>query len=334
MGVSLNMHSKALTSFRDFFRPILHFLGMSSSPPPENEFPGETIVENWEAYLLERYRSRDSEKSPEYRSRMETLKVNAIRRYKEKKHVEHEYLIAQVSDPNWHQPRYLKIERTVEPLRTQDTIDRSSRQTISTLSSQSSLGVSKKLPARDRVSTTAGWPSSDICIDKLDCRDTQMILLDLAIVAKMVHDHSKNYDVFKRQCFWYSDVIVGILQKRFPRVQVATPDSSSLAEEHEQDAEMEVLDSKSGTFKRVPIYNRRMSAIKEIHEKFETYDTHIRSSVNHLNTSIFLLANHYHRSQKPQRLLRECRKRRRECRKRTRDCRKRGRRNGKRTREC
>jgi hypothetical protein len=57
--------------------------------------------------------------------------------------------------------RYLQIERAAEDpsIRTQDTTERSSRQTISTLSSQSSLGVLKKLPARDSVSTTAGWPT-------------------------------------------------------------------------------------------------------------------------------------------------------------------------------
>jgi hypothetical protein len=65
------------------------------------------------------------------------------------------------------------------------------------------------------------------CIDKLDCRHTQMILLDLAIVAKVVHDHSDKYQLFKRQCFWYSDVIIGVLQENFPRIQV---DPSLVAE--------------------------------------------------------------------------------------------------------
>jgi hypothetical protein len=93
------MHSKALTSLRSFFHPILRFLGMSSTPPPEVEFPGHAGVEDWEVCLLERYRS-DSTKSTKDRSRMKTLKVINIRRYKERKHVEHEYLIVEVSDPD------------------------------------------------------------------------------------------------------------------------------------------------------------------------------------------------------------------------------------------
>jgi hypothetical protein len=256
---------------------------MSSSPPPENEFPGETIVENWEAYLLERYRSRDSEKSPQYRSRMLLLNVNAIRRFKETRHVEHEYLIAEIYDPDLHQKRYLRIERTVEG--SQDTTERtSSSQSISTLSSQSSLGVLKKLPARDRVSTTTGWPSpgknGDICIEKLDCQLSKMTLLDIAIVAKVVHEHSDKYDVFKRQCFWYSDVITGILQQSFPEVKVTTPPSSSLKKEHAPEAEMEVYDTKSGTFRSLQIYNRRKSAIEEIRTIYQEYDSGIKSSVN------------------------------------------------------
>jgi hypothetical protein len=282
--LSLNMHSKAPISLRSFFRSILRFFGMSSSPPPENEFPGETIVENWEAYLLERYHSRDSEKSPKYRLRKDTLKVNAIRRFKETRYVEHEYLIAEIHDPDLGQKRYLRIERTVE--RSQDTTERTgSSQSISTLSTQSSLGVLKKLPARDRVSTTSGWPSlagpgknGDICIEELDCEPSTMTLLDLAIVAKVVHDHSDMYDVFKRQCFWYSDVITGILQQSFPDVKVTT--DSSLENERGPEAKMEIYDNKCGTFKSVQIYHRRRSAIEKIRDTYDVYNTQVKSSVN------------------------------------------------------
>ena len=55
---------------------------------------------------------------------MEALKVNSICRYKERRHVEHEYLIAEISDPDSAQPRYLQIERTVQDpqaSKTQDT---------------------------------------------------------------------------------------------------------------------------------------------------------------------------------------------------------------------
>jgi hypothetical protein len=305
------MHSKALTSLRSFFRPILRFLGMSSSLSPEIEFPSHVVVEDWEIALLQRYQSSGLEEGPRNRSRMENLKVNSIRRYKEKRHVEHEYLIAEILDLDLKQLRYLQIERTAQDPQapnTQDTTERSSpRHSVSTLSSQSSLGVMKKLPARDIVSTKAGWPISDIqvAIDILDCHSSEMILLDLAIAAKVVHDHSDKYQLFKRQCFWYADVIMGVLHKNIPGT-IHKPSSS------EDDEEVEIYDYLSGTFMRVPIYSRRISLIEEIGNLFVTRNSNIRFKVNLLNASIFLLANHYHRFRKPQRLLRRRRKRSRD----------------------
>jgi hypothetical protein len=326
------MHSKALTSLRSFFRPILRFLGMSSSPPPEIEFPNDTVVQYWELALLQLYCSSGLEEGPRNRSRMKNLKVNSIRHYKEKRHVEHEYLIAEISDPDLKELRYLQIERTAQDPQasnTQDTTERSSpRHSVSTLSSQSSLGVLKNLPARDIVSTKAGLPTGDTLMDTLNCRDSEMILLDLAIAAKVVHDHSDKYQLLKRQCFWYADVIISILHKN-----IHGTTRESLSPEDEQNAEMERYDHSNGTFKRVPIYIPRLSLIEEIGNIFATYNSQIQSTVNLLNPSIFLLANHFNRSRKPQRLLRRNRKRRRECRKGWRRRRKGGRRNGKGRRE-
>jgi hypothetical protein len=259
------MHLKALTSLRSFF---LRFLGMSSLPPVENEFPGHISVQYWEVALLQRYCSRDLEQSFKNRSRMETLNVITIRRYKERRRVEHEYLIAEVSYPDLGQRRYLQIDAAEDPIRNQYTTERSSRH------------------SHNCVATTAGWPIRDICIDKLDCRHTQMILLDLAIVVKVVNDHSDRYRLFKRQRFWYSDVIIGVLQENFPRMSRIRIDPSLVAE-HAQDAEMEVLDDLSGTYMRVPIYHRRMSVIEETHDNFVKYSFHIRSLVNLLNMVYF-----------------------------------------------
>ena len=222
---------------------------------------------------------------------MKALKVNSIRRYKERRHVEHEYLIAEILDPGPDSTRlrYLQIERTAqEPQasKTQDTTtERSSLHSVSTLSSQSSLGVLKKLPAKDIVTTKAGWPTNtDIRLEVLDCRPSDMILLDLAIAAKVVHDHSDRYQVFKRQCFWYSDVIMGVLHNNFPAT--VRNCSSSLEVDHAQHAEMEEYDRISGTFMRVPIYKRRISTIEDIGNLFAEYKSDILSKVNFLNASV------------------------------------------------
>ena len=291
------MHSKT-SILRSFFRPILRFLGMSTPPPPEFEFPGDSRVEDWESTLRDRYCSSDPEKSPRDRLRMETLKVTNIRRYKEKKHVEHEYLVAEVEDPVFGQPRYLLIERTVDDtLPANDTTARSPRSSRSalSLSSQSSLGMISKIPARDHVTKMASWPTGDILIDNIKCQGSKMILLHLAIAAKVVHDHNEKYHLFKRQCFWYTDVISGVLEKEFSLSKAKVSDTS-LTADHAPDAEMERFDSLSGTYKKVKFYQRRIEVIDEIHAVFEAYRKNIETSVNLLNIGILLLTDHDHRS--------------------------------------
>ena len=213
------MHKKALP-WRGIFYPILLSLGMIKKPPVEVEFPGPSLtgVPEWENALLARYRSRDPESSPSDRSRMYSLKVTSIRRYKEKARAEHEYLVSEVHDPGLGRKRYLRIERYLSddfPHAQDDT----TRHSFPTTSSQSSI-VSREFPAVDYVKTIAAWPTSDICIHRLTCEDSQMILLDLAIVARVVHEYSAQYQALKHQCFWYSAMIASVLRKSFPQIKV------------------------------------------------------------------------------------------------------------------
>ena len=261
---------------------------MTTTPPTEAEFPGVSGVLEWENALLARYRSRDPESSPIERSRMHTLKVANIRRFKEKNNAEHEYLVAEVYDPDLGRNRYLRIERSVDAdfPHTQDDI---TRRILPTTSSQSSL-VFKRSSAVDYVKAIAAWPTDDICIDDLTCQDSQMIVLDLAIVAKVVHDHSADYQILTRQCFWFSAVIVSVLRKSFPQIK-ASSGASSLKADNGQDLAMEVFDKKGGTFKRIQIYSERPEVIMEIYDLFEIYKDRIYSSVNILNTGYNLFAD-------------------------------------------
>ena len=271
--------SKAFTSLRGFFHPFLRFLGMTTTPPPtEIEFTDSCVVQVWESALLARYRSRDPVSSPMERSRMNTLKVATIRRFKEKKNAEHEYLVAEVYDPDLGRNRYLRIERYVDDY--PHTEDDTSRHSIPTTLSQSSL-ILKKSPAVDCVKAIATWPTDDICIDDLTCQDSGMIVLDLAIVAKVVHDHSAEYQILTRQCFWFSAVIVSVLRKSFPQIEVSNGASSLKA------LVMEVFDKKGGTYRRIQIYSERPEVITEIYDLFETYKDRIYSSVNLLNIGYY-----------------------------------------------
>jgi hypothetical protein len=123
----------------------------------------------------------------------------------------------------------------------------------------------------------------------------------LAIVAKLVHDHTNKYHLIKSQCFWYSDVIVAVLQKSFSGIQVRR--DASVEADHAPDTKMENFDELGGTVKTFQLYRRRESVIREIDETFVSYRCQVYSSVCFLNTCIFLLTtNHYGRSREPLRL--------------------------------
>jgi hypothetical protein len=106
-----------------------------------------------------------------------------------------------------------------------------------------------------------------------------MILLDLVLVASLVHDLNNNYKLFKRQGFWFSDLIVAVLQQIFLEIQVVHR-AASVEADYAHDAEIDILDESSGTFKKVPIYLLRTSFIKEIFETFATCRPRILSSVS------------------------------------------------------
>ena len=172
---------------------------------------------------------------------MDTLKVTTIRRFKEKKNAEHEYLVAEVYDPDLRRKRYLRIERYVGA-GFPHTQDDTTRHSIPTTLLQSSL-VLKKIPAVNYVQPITAWPTCDICIDDFTCQDSQMIVLDLAIVAKVVHDHSAEYQILTSQCFWFSAVIVSVLRKSFPQLKISNG-ASSLKADDGQDLEMEISDKR------------------------------------------------------------------------------------------
>ena len=283
--------SKALASLRCFFHPLLRFLGMTTTPPTEVEFPGFSGVLEWENALLARYRSRDPESSPKERSRMHSLKVTTIRCFKETKSAEHEYLVAEVYDPDLGRNRYLRIERGVDT-DFPHTQDDTTRHSISAASSSQSSLAFKKGPAVDYVKAIAAWPTGDdICIVDLTCQDSKMIVLDLAIVAKVVHEHSADYQILTSQCFWYSAVIASVLRKSFPQIKVSNGASSFKADDG-QDLEMEFSDKKGGTYKRIPIYSERREVITRIYDRFKTYKDQIYSSVNLLNTGYNFFADY------------------------------------------
>ena len=276
------MPSTFYASVRHLFRPLLRLLGMAAPSPALNaEFPTEISVEDWEPILMQLYCSHDPVSG--HSRYIETLKVTKIRRYKERSNSEHEYLIAQVSTTQPDELRYIQIGRfadnqaQVQP--TKIPGEKGSLHAVSALSSQTLLPL-KDLPARDCARAIPEWPNPNdqVCIENINCKHASLFLLDLVIAAKVVHDYRNMYQLFRHQCFWYSDMIVAILEQEFPLIRLVER-SDFIRGIRSWDAEVEVLDKVSGTYKRLPIYSRRMSIVDEIHHIFQTQRLDARSSV-------------------------------------------------------
>ena len=296
------MPSIFFASVRHLLRPLLGLLGMAAPSPALNaEFPTEISVQDWEPTLMQLYCSHDSVSGLSNSRYMESLKVTRIRRYKERSNSEHEYLIAQVSTTHPGELRFIRIERFPDDQAVQSTKtpgEKGPLHTVSAPSSQTSLPL-KDLPARDRARAISGWPNSndDACIENLDCKHASLILLDLVIAAKAVHDYRNMYQLFRHQCFWYSDMIVAILEQEFPQIRLVER-SDFIRGIRSEDAEVEVLDKVGGTYKKLPIYLRRISIVKEIHDVFQTQRLDARSAVCLLDCGILLLTYDCYRLQR------------------------------------
>ena len=276
------MPSTFFASVRQFFHPLLRLLGMAapSSALSIAEFPTEISVQDWEPILMQLYCSHDPVSGLINSRSIDSLKVTKIRRYKERSTSEHEYLIAQVSTTLPGERRYIRIERFADDQGGQSTEipEKGSFHTVSASSSQTLLPL-KDLPARDCARAISEWnPNGDTCIENINCKHVSLFLLDLVIAAKVVHDYRNMYHLFRHQCFWYSDMIVAILEQEFPLIRFDER-SDFIKNIRSRDAEVEVLDKVSGTYKRLLIYSRRMSIVDEIHHIFQTQRLDARSSV-------------------------------------------------------
>jgi hypothetical protein len=235
-------------------------------PPPldMSEVPRSGDIGSWEDALLKHYRSQAVNKVNGH-TQTESFEVTIIRRYKELERAEHEYLVVEV--PVDSVTRYLKIHRVANPP-PKDTTERSSPHSTPSSSSQSSLGISKNMPAEDKVQAIDGWPTRDVgIIEELKFEKPSINLLDIAVVAKSVRIHNDQYKAFGCQCYWFSDVISAVLQKNFPHV-VRQDGSQSGA-----------LHKKCGTYGLMQVYSRKESDVERVHETFKARKAQIQSLV-------------------------------------------------------
>jgi hypothetical protein len=266
-----------VSSLRKIFRPILRVLGMSSTPLPD-EFPlrlSRITVNEWQRNLLNLYLYKDVGIN-----RVKSCKVTTIRHYKDNDGPEHQYLVAEVSVciSDSTSKRYLQIHRVANPNQRAPNLtpstapnpatERSSIRSTLTSSSQSSQGISKDLPADDQVFILERWPSNGNfgLVEELNCENDSIYLLDLCILATLVHDHRAIYRALGSQCYWYSDLISAVLQMKFRKVTRRGGPKNC------------------GTYGLAPIYTRNDSLVKTIHATFEERKSELFSSVCLLNT--------------------------------------------------
>ncbi|KAF8966490.1 hypothetical protein BDZ97DRAFT_1808122 [Flammula alnicola] len=298
---------------RKLFRPVLCILGMAARPRRLEEFPINVSIEDWEYSLLRLYTSRDIESGPTNRIRLSSTYIVEFRRYKEHAHPEHEYLIAKIWVPEGYY-RYLRIERTAHiPL---NEASKSTLRSIPTTSLQASLAVMGELYVYDSVKSIEEWPTtSDQCLDRLQCPRGHIRLLDLAIVATLLHDNSPRYQILTRQCYWYSDMILGVLHREFPDMTALDRDASitlsysyddeksqsSQDDTQKEDAQddkaqddkaqddkddVDISDMTSGTYMRVPIYTRPLDVIIMIQKAFQERRLAVQSLISEAEQAV------------------------------------------------
>ncbi|KAG5638622.1 hypothetical protein H0H81_011341 [Sphagnurus paluster] len=174
------------------------------------ELPSHTkSVERWLTDMVGRLREL-SIPGAITRARLPGMVVEEYARFKKRSNSEHEYLIAKIRCPDG-KPRFIRLERTVK-LESQKDLG-SIRHVASTIKQVSNL-VLGNLPAEDTVTLVSGMPT-DSEDERIESKTPQnpITLLDLAIIAHCVHEDSKNYNLLKRQCFWFGATISCLLEK-------------------------------------------------------------------------------------------------------------------------
>lgn len=279
------MPLKLLAALRSFLRPLFVLLGMSSELQHFDEFPlssrtGDDVV-RWADHLVKMYCLEDTTLGPNYRARRSTLRVTDIRCYKKTKMPEHEYLVVHVDVPH-SEGSYIRIERASADLIPKDVNNINADRPNSTLSRgisnrslQSSQLLINELDAWDSAITVKGWPA-DILVAQIECRDVSITLLDIALVAQLVHGHSVKYQLFKYQCYWFADTNAGVLETFF---NVPESQSSSTRTPADGDSVVQVKDGANGRWKQIRIYERDQATVNEIVELFRDRKEEVEEKV-------------------------------------------------------
>ncbi|KAF8518129.1 hypothetical protein BU17DRAFT_66567 [Hysterangium stoloniferum] len=145
--------------------------------------------------------------------------------------------------------RYLRIERFPE-----DCVPATKRKRFTVQASP--LGDSLKTRgADDRVFTVSGWPKGDTILERVNVKKNKITLHDLAIAAWVMRASNDDYQLLKKQCYWYSDMVIRVFEKEF---SLNVDRSGSSVEQM----------SAGGTWAGIPVYKVKEERVEVVAAKF------------------------------------------------------------------
>lgn len=218
-------------SLNPFFRSILRLLGMSTIPESSLEFPEKMRIEPWPHILRLHYSEVTDSKFfwSEY-------KLSRLSLYKEGSGFDHEYLVVTAYDPTTKMDRYLRLERygdrsqAVAPVPSiatnTPTTNTIAQDTIPPRRSGSLQNWKSKLdePSDDQITVIKNLPRIEngrremqrLCFESTLEFPHLPTILDLAVVARIVHEVAPKYNLFRSQCYFFADSVMKIFEAAAP----------------------------------------------------------------------------------------------------------------------
>ncbi|KAJ3517735.1 hypothetical protein NLJ89_g292 [Agrocybe chaxingu] len=293
------MLSALTTSFRALALHIRIAIGMHDYPPPSanalTDFPptdGTTIsVSFWCQLLTEHCLVEPNSRKYE---------VVEVKRCKRISGTQHEYLLATIQHPNHNTPRRLRIERFRESVddagipvllesqrsalaaipedtapglwsalsrERNDPQSPSAPRKANTGVSQSSAKISKIAEAHD---TVRFWElhqhplepvTTERILETLDLSRNPLPMYQLAILANAVHDQQSLYNLFKSQCYWYTNMIARVIARRSSINSDQESGNPATDTDH-------CFDPRDGKFWRIPVHTVRPKIVDAIEKEF------------------------------------------------------------------
>jgi hypothetical protein len=141
------------------------------------------------------------------------------------------------------------------------------------------------------VFTVDEWPRWDKVLEKVDIRGAGITLLDLAIAAQVVNTEDDQYKLLKRQCYWFSDMVMRVLEKAHT---FNVDRSSSKATEKAwfdeqvpvQKAWLDEQVSLGGTWAGVTVHKRKEAHVILVADKFHKERARVNEEVRVMDAGI------------------------------------------------